>query len=218
MRMGSTIVIAAVALFVHQKEPTGVAAPKPQGDRLAAEIKTERGLIRIVLYPDKAPLTVANFANLARRGFYDGLTFHRVIAGATIEGGCPLGKGIAGPGYKFEDEFHPSLRHSEPGFVSMANVGPDTNGSRFCITLRPMPALDLRNPMFGKVVEGMKVVRAIRAGDVIESVVIKGTPPKLPDRLKERLRAWNRILDEKYPAQTTPNRAPTRDKTKPPGK
>jgi len=198
------------------------ASPEARADRLTAELTTEHGLVRIELYPKKTPLTVANFVNLARRGFYDGLTFYRVIAGATVEGGCPIGKGIAGPGYRFEDEFHPSLRHDGPGAVSMANVGPNTNGSRFLITLRAMPSLNGRNPVFGKVVEGMKVVRSIRTGETIESVVIKGEASGVPDGFKARVGAWNRILDDKYPAKTTakPTTAapPPSDKTRPPDK
>ena len=177
-----------------------------------AELRTDRGMIRIELYPAQAPLTVANFINLARRGFYDGLIFHRVIAGATVEGGCPLGKGIAGPGYKFEDEFHPKLRHDAPGMVSMANVGPDTNGSRFQITLRAVPALDHRSPVFGKVIEGLAVARSIRSGDVIRSIVIKGPAPKFPDRVQERVRAWNQILQKHRSDKTpTPQEAPAND-------
>ena len=127
---------------------------------LFAVFDTARGPVRIELAPDKAPLTVANFVNLAQRGFYDGLAFHRVIDDFMVQGGCPEGSGRGGPGYRFEDETSNGLRH-ERGVLSMANAGPNTNGSQFFITLGPTPHLDNRHSVFGEVTEGMDVVRRI---------------------------------------------------------
>ena len=130
-----------------------------------ARLKTEKGDIVVELYADRAPLTVENFVNLARAGFYDGTTFHRVIRGFMAQGGDPTGTGTGGPGYKFGDEFHPSLRHDGPGVLSMANAGAGTNGSQFFITHGPTPHLDDRHSVFGRVTEGMDVVQALRERD-----------------------------------------------------
>jgi peptidyl-prolyl cis-trans isomerase A (cyclophilin A) len=141
-----------------------------------ARVTTTEGNFTIRLFDDRAPRTVENFIGLAegtrewtdpksnqkvKRPFYDGLIFHRVIDGFMIQGGCPLGRGTGGPGYKFADEFHPTLRHSKEGILSMANSGSNTNGSQFFITLGPTPHLDNRHSVFGEVVEGMEVVRKI---------------------------------------------------------
>ena len=130
-----------------------------------ARIRTERGDIVAELYPDRAPRTVENFVNLARAGFYDGTTFHRVIRGFMAQGGDPTGTGTGGPGYTFGDEFHPTLRHDAAGTLSMANAGPGTNGSQFFITHGPTPHLDDRHSVFGRVVEGLEVVLAMRERD-----------------------------------------------------
>jgi len=130
-----------------------------------ARIKTEKGDMVVELYADRAPLTVENFVNLARAGFYDGTTFHRVIAGFMAQGGDPTGTGTGGPGYQFGDEFHPSLRHDAAGMLSMANAGPGTNGSQFFITHGPTPHLDDRHTVFGKVTSGLDVLRSIRERD-----------------------------------------------------
>ena len=130
-----------------------------------ARFKTERGEIVADLYADKAPMTVENFVNLARSGFYDGTTFHRVIAGFMAQGGDPTGTGRGGPGYEFGDEFSPDLRHDGPGVLSMANAGPGTNGSQFFITYGATPHLDDRHSVFGRVVEGMDVLESIRERD-----------------------------------------------------
>ncbi len=131
----------------------------------AARFKTQRGEFVAELFADRAPLTVENFVNLARSGFYDGTTFHRVIAGFMAQGGDPTGTGTGGPGYQFADEFHPSLRHDSAGVLSMANAGAGTNGSQFFITFGPTPHLDDRHSVFGKVTEGMEVVRSLRERD-----------------------------------------------------
>ena len=137
-----------------------------------ATITTRRGVIRVQLHDDRAPKTVTNFEKLAGKGFFDGLKFHRVIKDFMIQGGCPRGDGTGGPGYEFEDEFHPELKHDRPGVLSMANSGPNTNGSQFFITHTETPWLDGKHSVFGQVIEGQKVVDAIRQGDVILSVVV----------------------------------------------
>ncbi len=130
-----------------------------------ATFKTERGDFTVELYADRAPMTVENFVNLARAGFYDGTTFHRVIGGFMAQGGDPTGTGTGGPGYQFADEFDPSLRHDSEGVLSMANAGAGTNGSQFFITYGPTPHLDDRHSVFGKVTQGMDIVRSLRDRD-----------------------------------------------------
>ncbi len=137
-----------------------------------ATIVTPKGNIRIQLHDDKAPKTCANFEKLAGEGFYDGLKFHRVIPDFMIQGGCPKGDGTGGPGYKFEDEFHPDLKHDGPGVLSMANAGPNTNGSQFFITHVVCDWLDGKHAVFGKVLEGKDVVDTIEQGDVMEKVTV----------------------------------------------
>jgi len=146
----------------------------PHGKRLmkAATITTNKGEIRLELYDDKTPKTVANFEKLAKDGFYDGLKFHRVIEDFMVQTGCPQGTGTGGPGYQFEDEFHPDLKHDGPGILSMANAGPNTNGSQFFITHTATPHLDGKHSVFGKVVEGQDVVDSIAQGDVMEKVEV----------------------------------------------
>jgi cyclophilin family peptidyl-prolyl cis-trans isomerase len=126
-----------------------------------AHMKTNQGAIEIELFEDKAPLTTKNFIDLVEKGYYDGLTFHRVIDGFMIQGGCPQGTGTGGPGYKIRDEFHPDLRHDAPGVLSMANAGPNSGGSQFFITLAATPWLDNKHAVFGKVVKGLDVVQKI---------------------------------------------------------
>lgn len=135
-----------------------------------ASFETEKGTIRVELFPEPAPKTVANFEQLCEQKFYDGLTFHRVIPDFMVQGGCPEGTGTGGPGYKFEDEFHSDLQHDGPGVLSMANAGPNTNGSQFFITHIATPWLDGKHSVFGKVIEGQEVVDAIAQGDKIVTV------------------------------------------------
>jgi len=137
-----------------------------------ATIETSKGTITLELYDDKTPNTVANFEKLASDGFYDGLTFHRVIADFMIQGGCPLGTGTGDAGYKFDDEFHPELKHDSPGILSMANAGPNTNGSQFFITHVPTDWLDGKHSVFGKVTDGMDVVNTIQQGDTMTKVTV----------------------------------------------
>ncbi len=127
----------------------------------AAIIETTQGTIEIKLYVDKAPKTVQNFVDLTKKGFYDGIIFHRVIPHFMIQTGDPTGTGTGGPGYKFADEFSKELKHDKPGIVSMANSGPNTNGSQFFITTIPTPWLDQRHSVFGEVTKGQEVVKAI---------------------------------------------------------
>jgi len=134
-----------------------------QSMRPKAMIETTKGTIVIELYQDEAPKTVENFVKLAKQGFYDGVIFHRVIPGFMIQGGDPTGTGMGGPGYTFEDEISPNLRHIGRGVVSMANAGPNTNGSQFFITLDATPWLDGKHAIFGRVVDGLSVVEQIAA-------------------------------------------------------
>lgn len=130
-----------------------------------AVLHTDKGDIKLELFADKTPKTVNNFVFLAQQGFFDGTFFHRVIADFMVQGGDPTGTGRGGPGYRFADEFHPSLRHNKPGMLSMANAGPGTNGSQFFITHVPTPWLDNKHSVFGQVVEGMDVVNSIPPRD-----------------------------------------------------
>ena len=163
---------------------------------LVAVMETNKGTIRLNLYSDETPMTVANFVNLAQRGFYDGLSFHRVIEDFMIQGGCPQGTGTGGPGYRFADEFVDSLRHDAPGKFSMANAGPGTNGSQFFITHVPTPWLDDAHTIFGAV-EGdddQAVVNAIGQGDHIVSVTVEGDTEGLLASV-EQVAEWNSVLE-----------------------
>jgi peptidyl-prolyl cis-trans isomerase B (cyclophilin B) len=137
-----------------------------------AEIETDRGSIKLELFPNHAPKTVNNFVFLARQGFYDGVSFHRVISNFMIQGGDPTSTGAGGPGYSFEDEVADNPLTHETGVISMANAGPNTNGSQFFITHSPQPHLNGNHTVFGKVVSGQNVVDSIRQGDKMERVII----------------------------------------------
>ena len=142
--------------------PAMVIDPKM---KYKAQLETDKGTMVIGLFADKAPRTVNNFVFLSREGFYEGIIFHRVIKDFMVQGGDPTGKGIGGPGYKFADEFHPSLKHDKPGMLSMANAGPNTNGSQFFITHVATPWLDNKHTIFGQVLEGMDVLMSIPTRD-----------------------------------------------------
>jgi peptidyl-prolyl cis-trans isomerase B (cyclophilin B) len=137
-----------------------------------ATIETAKGTIRLELFEEQCPKTVANFEKLAGDGFYNNLKFHRVIEDFMVQGGCPKGDGTGGPGYRFADEFHPDLKHDGPGVLSMANAGPNTNGSQFFITHVATPWLDGKHTVFGRVMEGQNVVDAIVQGDKMTSVTV----------------------------------------------
>lgn len=166
---------------------------------LIAIMSTSKGDIKLKLYADQTPNTVANFVNLSQRGFYDGLTFHRVIPDFMIQGGDPSGNGTGGPGYKFADEIVPSLKHSAPGVLSMANAGPGTNGSQFFITHVATPWLDGKHTVFGQVLSGQDVVNAIKQGDKINKVTIEGNTAELMKKAASNITNWNARLDAMYP-------------------
>jgi len=171
------------------------------GSDLIAVIDSSKGKIRLKLFTDKVPYTVANFVNLADRGFYNDKKFHRVIPDFMVQGGCPQGNGMGGPGYDFRDEFDSSLRHDKPGVLSMANAGPNTNGSQFFITHVPTAWLDGKHAVFGEV-EGdadMAVVNAIGQGDKINSIAIEGDFKPLLEKTADKIGEWNKALDQKFP-------------------
>ncbi len=159
-------------------------------------IKTSRGDIQITTLASKAPLTVANFLNLAKRGYYNGIKFHRVLPDFMIQGGDPTGTGSGGPGYEFEDEFHPSLKHDRAGLLSMANRGPRTNGSQFFVTHVPTPWLDGKHAIFGAVTEGQDIVNAIKQGDSIKEIEVLDPTDALFAAQADRIATWNRALDK----------------------
>jgi peptidyl-prolyl cis-trans isomerase B (cyclophilin B) len=164
---------------------------------LTAEIATARGTIHLRLFADQTPMTVASFVNLARRGFYNGKTFHRVISDFMIQGGCPHGSGTGGPGYKFGDEIVATLKHDRAGILSMANAGPGTNGSQFFITHIATPWLDGKHTVFGAVIDpaDQAIVDKVKGGDEITSITIKGDVEPLLAQEAAHVAAWNAALD-----------------------
>ena len=164
---------------------------------LRAIIDTSKGTIEVNLNERAAPTTVANFANLAMRGFYDGLTFHRVERNFMIQGGDPIADGTGGPGYQFAGEI--LLKHNQPGIISMANSGPGTEGSQFFITHLATSHLDGLHSVFGKVISGQSVVNQIRRRDIINSIIIEGDPSALFRKRQDQLSEWNQVLDEIFP-------------------
>lgn len=168
-------------------------------ENLSVTFETSKGKIDVELTPDKTPVTVANFVNLASRGYYDGLVFHRVIANFMVQGGDPTGTGRGGPGYQFEDEFDPSLRFSGPGFLAMANAGPGTNGSQFFITHVATDWLNDHHTIFGKVTSGQDVVNTIQQGDKIVKATIHGDASALMKKEAAKLAQWNATLDKSFP-------------------
>lgn len=175
---------------------------------LKAIMETSKGTINITLFADQTPVTVANFVNLVGRGYYNGLKFHRVIDNFMIQGGCPQGTGMGGPGYDFEDEFSKELRHDKAGILSMANSGPASNGSQFFITHGPTPHLDGKHTVFGAVVGStdQKVVNSIAKDDIIQKITIEGDASKLLKQVEEKLTKWNQVIDKRFP-NLTPNAA-----------
>ncbi|MEM1296438.1 MAG: peptidylprolyl isomerase [Verrucomicrobiota bacterium] len=158
-------------------------------------LQTSKGDIKATLFADKAPMTCANYLNLASRGYYDGLTFHRVIPDFMVQGGDPTGTGSGGPGYKFGDEVNTGLKHDGPGVFSMANAGPGTNGSQFFITHVATDWLNGKHTVFGKVDEGQDVVDAIEKGDKIKTIKIEDSTDALFSDQADHLAKWNKVLD-----------------------
>ena len=163
---------------------------------MEAHIKTNKGTIKLKLFYEYTPITVSNFTNLAKRGYYDNLSFHRVIDEFMIQGGCPLGTGTGGPGYNFQDEFHDKLKHDKSGILSMANSGPGTNGSQFFITHIETPWLDSNHTVFGEVLsdKDQEIVNSITMGDIIETIAIIGDLPN-DTNINELIKSWDSILD-----------------------
>jgi peptidyl-prolyl cis-trans isomerase B (cyclophilin B) len=159
-------------------------------------LHTSRGAIEATLFASKVPITAANFLNLARIGFYDGVTFHRVIKDFMIQGGDPTGTGRGGPGYRFPDEIHKELKHNKPGLFSMANAGPNTNGSQFFITHVPTPHLDGKHAVFGEVTSGQDIVDTVKQGDKIDSIEILDSTDALFESEKALIAAWNKAIEE----------------------
>jgi peptidyl-prolyl cis-trans isomerase B (cyclophilin B) len=176
-------------------------------------IHTDKGDIEATLYPEKAPVTVANFLNLTARNYYDGLTFHRVVPRFVIQGGDPVGTGSGGPGYRFENEIHSSLSHRSVGVVAMANAGPNTNGSQFYITIADLAPeqvkmLDGSYSIFGQVTTGMDAVTKISQGDKIRSIEILDSTEPLFAAQAKRLKDWNKVLDQKFGSRLAPAPGP----------
>ena len=164
---------------------------------LVAIIDTSKGVLQAELNDRAAPTTVANFVNLALRGFYDGLIFHRVERNFMVQGGDPLGNGTGGPGYRFAGEI--ILKHNQPGILSMANSGPGTDGSQFFLTHLATPHLDGLHSVFGRVTSGQDIIYKIQRRDVINSITIEGDPSDLLERRAEDITSWNTILDSNFP-------------------
>ena len=160
-------------------------------------VQTSAGDIDATIFASKVPMTSANFLNLAKRGYYDGIKFHRVIANFMIQGGDPTGSGSGGPGYRFLDEIDRTLKHTKPGIFSMANAGPNTNGSQFFITHLATPHLDGRHAVFGEVTKGQDVVNKVKQGDTIKSVTIHDDTTQLFAKESDNIEHWNSILDKK---------------------
>ncbi len=191
MLLNLAVVAALILVTLVVPSPAQAA-----GEPLTAVFTTSKGVIKLELFPDDAPLTVAAFANLCSRGYYDGLTFHRVIPNFMIQGGDPQGTGRGGPGYQFKDETTPKRKHDGPGVLSMANAGPGTNGSQFFITHVATPHLDGKHTVFGKVIEGQNVVNSIVKGDTMNTVRVEGdTAPLLASQAKE-IAKFNAAMDE----------------------
>ena len=162
---------------------------------MEAHINTNKGIIKLNLFYEEAPLTVSNFVNLSKKGYYDKLSFHRVINDFMIQGGCPQGTGTGGPGYQFEDEFHPNRKHDKPGVLSMANSGPGTNGSQFFITHIETPWLDNNHTVFGEIQDDsdQSIVNQIVKGDSITNINIVGDLPE-DSEINKKLELWNSII------------------------
>ena len=190
--------VAVIAqLHAQTPSPTPAMTPSPSAPTVSdirIVMKTSKGDIEVTLFASQAPVTVANFLNLAEKKFYNGLLFHRVIAGFMIQGGDPSGNGSGGPGYTFEDEFRPALRFDKEGLLAMANRGPGTNGSQFFITHGPTPHLNDRHTIFGAVTKGQDVVMATSQGDMIRSIEILDPTGPLFAAQAAKIEQWNKSL------------------------
>jgi peptidyl-prolyl cis-trans isomerase B (cyclophilin B) len=190
------IFVGGLALVLAANLPTTKAQDSMNEsiNPIRVVIKTNQGDISATLFADQTPITAANFLNLAKRGYYNGLSFHRVIKDFMIQGGDPDGTGAGGPGYTFEDEFVPALKHSKPGLLSMANRGPATNGSQFFITHVPTPWLDGKHTVFGEVTSGQDIVDRIAQGDKITAIEILDPTDALFAAQADKIASWNKKL------------------------
>lgn len=210
MKMVKIIILLLIIVggfLYHSKKGAGAKLDIKEGKIvenlvLNAKIKTSKGDINLRLLPEVAPMTVTNFVHLSRRGYYDGLKFHRVIADFMIQGGDPTGTGAGGPGYQFGDEFKQEVVFDVPGKLAMANAGPGTNGSQFFITHVPTDWLNYKHTIFGEVVapEDQEIVNKVQQGDIIETIEISGDVEKFLEANKEMTEEMDKIL-----AQTMPN-------------
>ena len=192
VRLAITVLTVAASF-----QPAPAAEPTEKSEPMTdirIKMKTNKGDIELTLFPSKAPVTVANFLNLAKQKYYDGLKFHRVIPDFMIQGGDPTGTGMGGPGYKFEDEFTPELKFDKPGALAMANAGPGTNGSQFFITHKETPWLSNKHTIFGQVTKGQDVVNAIAQGDKIQSIEVLDSTDALFKVKADRIAEWNKSL------------------------
>lgn len=210
MKMVKIIILLLIIVggfLYHSKKGAGAKLDIKEGKIvenlvLNAKIKTSKGDINLRLLPEVAPMTVTNFVHLSRRGYYDGLKFHRVIADFMIQGGDPTGTGAGGPGYQFGDEFKQEVIFDVPGKLAMANAGPGTNGSQFFITHVPTDWLNYKHTIFGEVVapEDQEIVNKVQQGDIIETIEISGDVEKFLEANKDMTEEMDKIL-----AQTMPN-------------
>ncbi|MBV9659514.1 MAG: peptidylprolyl isomerase [Verrucomicrobia bacterium] len=215
--LGAFLVIATSAIPSFAAAPPTPAPANPATASLPdirVVIHTDKGDIAATLFASKAPMTVANFVNLAKRGFYNNLTFHRVIPGFMAQGGDPQGTGTGNAGYRFEDEFRPELRFDKAGLLAMANSGPGTNSSQFFITHVPTPHLNDHHTIFGRVTKGQgDVVMSLKNGDHIKSIDVLDSTDALFAAEKEKLDSWNAILDRR--AEQLKARSPAQPPTAP---
>ena len=213
MKLFATILLtSAVALLSACGQQPSAATAAPKKD-IRIVVKTNKGDIEATIFASKAPVTAANFLNLAKRGYYNDVRFHRVIPGFMAQGGDPTETGRGGPGYKFEDEVKTGLKHDKPGIFSMANAGPRTNGSQFFITYVPTPHLNGRHTVFGEVTNGMSVPNSLNGklsgpgwktngiGDKIISIKILDSTDELFKLQEKNLKSWNKTLDQRYPVK-----------------
>ena len=197
MKRRVILALAMLAPFAFAQAEKKEAAPAKAAvtvKDIKIKMVTSKGEIEATLFASKVPMTAANFLNLAKKGYYDGITFHRVIPDFMIQGGDPTATGTGGPGYKFGDEFDPSLKHNKPGIFSMANAGPGTNGSQFFITHVPTPHLDGKHSVFGEVTKGQDVVNKIVKGDKITKIEVLDSTDALFEAQKANLEKWNASL------------------------